>query len=307
MLPSRLVSDGAPLLDDARLYQALEAIDAGDAARTIAPYLDDALYAGVGRLARTLKLGAHAARAVERAVPFDDGGFFVRSRVLLVHRPAPLVERLFSDAWPVHLLAFGPWGLRSLRGQRAFVEELLREQAFPSLRARGEVSGAIPYRMTPSFHERKDPSDMDPHRLASLCAEALGRRRGRSHLVLSASDEVDGYLRTLGQTQQPIPRYLSLNQADWDSLRRLVEPPAISGGPATGWTLTFVSLFGQNELRTQLTRQTVKIHADYTLTVSSEILSDPIIHEMYAVRGRPLLVAGASRVARVEPRPGWSD
>lgn len=306
-------------LSEHDLALALEAIDAGRAADVVARHLDASLRSGLGRVPLALRLLLRG-RAIDGASRFDDGGFFLRSRVLTIRLRVGLPERLLASEPAVVLAAFGPWGLLPLHDHPEHLGELLREQAHPPL-----APASVPYRGDQHAGEARWPSDADPTVLATLCTEALSLRSGRQCRVLSGPEQVERILETI--PERPLAEGgVEVNRTGWRATRAGVVPPALEGNPQTGWELCFFALSDASPLLAVREQPltfphhpiyenplAVVLRAQVNITPSFQVslveqeslvsLASFVVVDIQ--EGRPLVIDGSQRVAPLSREGGW--
>jgi hypothetical protein len=209
-----------------------------------------------GWLSRILSPDTLESCAVLRIVPFEDGGFFQRSRVFTAWTAGHWLEGVvLPHGGTFGLFSVGPEGVRYLSGQREAVEALLRGEGRP-------------------------PSACDPMVLARLISEALLRRKNDSHDVIGAAEQLAHYSQG---GQHPGGYEVDPGVLSW--VRGVVRPPALEEEPeGEGWLLTFYTVFGWMHDKQALVRHTQRIGVDCSLRGSEEVVARRVFSRTPALR-----------------------
>jgi hypothetical protein len=194
---------------------------------------------------------------VYRIEPFPDRGFFVHSRIVRLFATAGLLEgTLLPSGGSFGLFSIspgGPDGFRYLQRRPAHLSAVLAYEARPLTNDHAEM-------------------------LASLLAEALGRRRNHGHDVLRTPDHLLDYGNEPGRRNYEV---------DPDELRR-VQPaliaPTVRDAADGGWTLAYCTLYGWMHDVGTLIRHEHRITADYRITSEHRTLSRRIFRSMPVIR-----------------------
>lgn len=187
--------------------------------------------------------------------PFPDRGFFVHSRVVRLIATDGLLEgAILPSGGSFGLFSISPGGADGFR-------YLQRRPA--------HLGAALAYEARPLT---SDHAEM----LASLFAEALGRRGNYSHHVLRTPEHLVDY----GKSDRR--RY----EVDPDELRR-VQPtliaPTVRDTAEGGWTLAYCTLYGWMHDVGRLVRHEHRITADYRITSEHRTLSRRIFRTIPVV------------------------
>jgi hypothetical protein len=209
--------------------------------------------------------------------------------------------RLLAGGRPSLLVSFGVRGLRVLQGQPGELGELLREQAYPVLPDRRLDGG--PYRQEDQFEEARLPSDAEPLRLARLWALSIGSEKQRDHQVITPPE---GSAPSASTAPAPwAPHRVQITPFLSALIHAPSIVPTIEGDPREGWELKFFTVLRDASPLPTVTRQRVEIGPDFRVSSRQEIVATEI-DQPIVVRGRPLLVDGEGREAKVARGGGWS-
>lgn len=185
--------------------------------------------------------------------PFPDRGFFAHSRVVRLVATLGLLEgTILPSSGSFGLFSISPGG----------------PAGFRYLQRRPDHLGAL------LAYEARPLTDSHAEMLASLFAEALGRRGNNSHHVLRTPEHLLDYGNEPGRRNYEV---------DPDELRR-IQPaliaPTVRDAAAGGWTITYCTLYGWMHNVGRLLRHEHRITADYRIASEHRTLSRRIFRSM---------------------------
>jgi hypothetical protein len=282
------------------LRRGLAAIDDGNGLEFLAPWFGQLPQGGASRLAGMVGLRLAPGEAFEAVEPFDDGGFFLRSRVFFLRCRPTWRARLLAGGRASLLVTFGVRGLRRLQGQPGELGELLREQTNPVIPDR-PIDG-VPYRRDDQLEEARLPSEADPLRLARLWALSTGSGTSLDHQVITPPE------RSTDLSPSPTPwapQWVPITPFLSALIHAPSLVPTIEGDPQQGWELRFFTVLDSTSVRPTVTRQRVAIGHDFRVSSRQELIATEISVTPIVVGGRPLLVRGESREAPLKQGRGW--
>lgn len=219
----------------------------------LADYLENSLPPRSWLARKILGKRRHEVYGIE---PFPDRGFFVHSRIVQLVASDGLLEGHFLPSGGsfglFSISPGGPDGFRYLQRRPAHLSAVLAYEARPLTSDHAEM-------------------------LASLLAEALGRRGNYSHHVLRTPEHLLDYGNESGRRSYEV---------DPDELRR-VRPaliaPTVRDAADGGWTLAYCTLYGWMHDVNTLFRHEHRITADYRITSEHRTLSRRIFRNMPTV------------------------
>lgn len=175
----------------------------------------------------------------------EDAGFFRACCVFQVTAFERILEgSLIPFGGTFGLFALGAGGFSYLHHRKENLEAVFREEGRPL-------------------------EEFAPVVLASLLAEALGRKCNSSHDVLRSAEHLVKYNEGTLEACKVNPREL-------ERFRSSLVPPTVVGNAKTGWKVEFVSVFGWMHLKQKLIRHRYRFDPDFRIEYEHQILSRKI-------------------------------
>lgn len=175
----------------------------------------------------------------------EDEGFFRNCCVFWVTARERILEgSLMPLGGTYGLFALGASGLSYLHHRKENLESLFRE-------------------------EGRSLEECPPLVLASLLAEALGRKCNSSHDVLRSAEHLAKY-------NEGTLEACKVNSRELERVRPSLMPPMVVGNAKTGWKVEFVSVFGWMHEKQTLMHHRYRFDPDFRIEQEHQILSRKI-------------------------------